>query len=356
MVPSRRSRPLASLLRALTACAVVLTLSHAARAEDTISDEARTHFKAGVSLLQDPEGERVEEAYREFKTAYGISKSPKILGNMGFCAMRLERDGEAIEAYTQYLREVPDIDNDERAQITRDVQTLSVGVVRMTLKVSAPAGAKVIVSDVRTPVRGDKITNTYPVEIPAGATSATLSIGVRSGHHVLTARAPGLGDESFEVDLLSGGKESRELALKAPKVADPVPVPGRTVPDAPKDESKGSAAPWIVAGVGGAMMVVGAVTGVMALGKESDIEAACPNDRCPSSFDLAGEKSSAKTLVGVTDVMLIGGGVVAAAGLTWGFLTLGSSKSSASARRSKIPAFSAACGPTGCLGAAKVVF
>ena len=59
--------------------------------DESVSEEARTHFKAGVSLLQDPEGEWVEEAYREFKAAYAISKSPKMLGNMGFCAMRLER-------------------------------------------------------------------------------------------------------------------------------------------------------------------------------------------------------------------------------------------------------------------------
>ena len=86
-----------------------------------INEEARRHFAAGVQLLQDPEGEKVEEAYREFRTAYDVSGSAKILGNMGFCAMRLERDGEAIEAYSRYLREVPDIDADERAQIVRDL-------------------------------------------------------------------------------------------------------------------------------------------------------------------------------------------------------------------------------------------
>src|SRR5690242_12924037 len=62
-----------------------------------INEEGRRHFNAGVALLQDPEGEKVEEAYREFKTAYDVSGSAKILGNMGFCAMRLERDGEAID-------------------------------------------------------------------------------------------------------------------------------------------------------------------------------------------------------------------------------------------------------------------
>ncbi|HSO36275.1 MAG TPA: hypothetical protein VLT33_27295, partial [Labilithrix sp.] len=30
-----------------------------------ISEEARMHFAAGVALLQDPEGEKVEDAYRE---------------------------------------------------------------------------------------------------------------------------------------------------------------------------------------------------------------------------------------------------------------------------------------------------
>ena len=64
-------------------------------AAPAISEQAKRHFNAGVSLLQDPEGEKVEEAYRQFKTAYDLSASPKILGNMGFCAMRLERDSLA---------------------------------------------------------------------------------------------------------------------------------------------------------------------------------------------------------------------------------------------------------------------
>src|SRR5204862_2185311 len=107
--------------------------------------------------------------FLEQKKPYDISQSPKMLGNMGFCAMRLERDGEAIDAYSRYLREVPDIDADERAQIVRDVQTLSVGVVRLTLDVDKP-GVRIV--DVRTPVRGERVTNTY------GPVSGTLEIGV----------------------------------------------------------------------------------------------------------------------------------------------------------------------------------
>src|SRR5688572_4726463 len=106
------------LRAAAFAAAALAFFPGAARAEDPpISEEARRHFKAGVHFMQDPDGEKVEEAYREFKVAYSLSSSPKILGNMGTSAMKLERDGEAIEAYARYLREVADIDADERAQI-----------------------------------------------------------------------------------------------------------------------------------------------------------------------------------------------------------------------------------------------
>jgi hypothetical protein len=332
----------------VTATLFVGSMAHAA--DVPISDEARNHFKAGVSLLQDPDGERIEDAYREFKAAYEISHSPKILGNMGLCAMKLERDGEAIEAYSQYLREVADIEPDERAQITRDLQTLGVGVVRVSMKIKAPPGVKVLLTDVRIPVRGERITNSYPV------TGETVSLGIRSGRHVITVRAEGHLDEVWELDALAGSKESRDVVLKPKPVEAPPPPVKPTEPPRPVPEkSSSNVAPWVVAGVGGAMIVAGAVTGVVALGKQSDISSACPNDLCPSTFDLASARSSAKTMIGVTDVLLIGGAVVAAGGITWGLLS-SSSESPRAARGRKMPDVSAFCGPTGCAASAKVSF
>ena len=335
----------------LLLCAVLC--APLARADEVpISDEARAHFKAGVSLLQDPEGERVEEAYREFKAAYESSHSPKILGNMGLCAMKLERDGEAIEAYTRYLREVTDLGPEERAQIVRDVQTLTTGVVTLQLTVTgAPPGTKVIVTDVRTPVKGERITNAYVLP-----SDHKLVVGVRSGHHMLTARAPGFQDEQWEIEALSGSKESRTLTLKPRVTAAAVSPPSRPAgePARAEPEPAPSRVPWVVAGAGAALMVAGAVTGVVALGKESDIATACPNDLCPSTFDLAGARSSAKTMIGVTDVLLIGGGVLVAGGVTWALLTPGPKPRERGAATS--PALAAMCGPSGCSATAKVNF
>src|ERR1700733_9678367 len=163
----------------LFACAFAgaLVAVPARGADPPISEEARAHFKAGVNLLQDPDGERVEDAYREFKAAYAISSSSKVLGNIAYCAMRLERDGEAIDAYSRYLRDVTDIDPEERAQITRDLQTLEVGLVRLELKIDQLDAR---VSDVRVPVKGGTITNAY------GPVRGRIELGVRPGHHLLT--------------------------------------------------------------------------------------------------------------------------------------------------------------------------
>ena len=98
--------------------------------------EARRQFEAGVSLLEDPDGAKYEDAYRAFKKAYEISQSPKVLGNIAFCALHLERDGEAIDSYTSYLRDVPDISERERSQIQRDLATMMATMARV--RVLAP--------------------------------------------------------------------------------------------------------------------------------------------------------------------------------------------------------------------------
>jgi hypothetical protein len=75
-------RPLSALVFAL-----LLGVALPARAEEVpISADARSHFTAGVNLLQDPDGAKYEAAYGEFKAAYQISPSWKILGNVAVAA------------------------------------------------------------------------------------------------------------------------------------------------------------------------------------------------------------------------------------------------------------------------------
>ena len=90
-----------------------------------------------------------------------------------------------------------------------------------------------------------------------------------------------------------------------------------------QEEGGRSPIPWIVAGVGGALVVAGAITGGLALGAVSELEDNCPNDQCPTTYtEFDDDLDEAETLVTVTDLLLFSGGILAAAGLTWGILDL----------------------------------
>mgnify|MGYP000473386942 CR=1 FL=1 len=63
----------------------------------------------------------------EFKAAYAASPVYKILNNLGLCAMKLERNGEALEAYGKYLAQGKNIDEAEKKQIQSDMEIMTRG-------------------------------------------------------------------------------------------------------------------------------------------------------------------------------------------------------------------------------------
>jgi tetratricopeptide (TPR) repeat protein len=101
-----------------------------------------------------------------------------------------------------------------------------------------------------------------------------------------------------------------------------------------------SIVPYVLMGVGGAMMVGGVVTGLMASSKHGELEEQCPDSPCdPSLQDLADE---GQTLALTADILLFGGLAVAATGGVLWFLDRGS------ARSDEPVAASMSCGLRGC--------
>jgi hypothetical protein len=275
----------------------------AAAADVLISDNARAHFNAGVSLLQDPDGARYEEAYREFQAAYADSPSWKICGNLGITAMKLERDGEAIEAFRTYLKEGGTaIEAEERAQMQRDLDTLTAGVVTLRFS-SLPAGAFVI--DERIPVQGSPIKNSY------GPLTQQLVIGVRPGQHRLTAHLEGYKDEVWMVDARSGSTLEHVFELKQPDVAGSTGQgPGQTH-DRVATSRPVPTGVYIGLAATGLLAIGTGVVGVMASAKHSDFESKNDGSDPIAARDL---KDSGKTLNVVTDALL--GGAIVAGGIT----------------------------------------
>jgi hypothetical protein len=205
---------------ALALALVVCALARGARAGDvTIEPEARKLFEAGVELLDDPEGPRYERAYRSFKAAYEISPSPRMLGNIGLCAMMLQRDGEAIDAYTRYLAEVKDIDPEERAQIEKDLKVLEAEVA--TLTVETDDGGTVVDEHVKT--RGGSVTNRYGPVI-----GGRLVLRLRPGTHRLSIETSAGASKARVIELAPGQSKTQSLgvAAAAAEGADPsTPAP-----------------------------------------------------------------------------------------------------------------------------------
>jgi hypothetical protein len=285
-------------------------VSSSARADVAISEEARTHFAAGVALLQDPKAPRYEEAYREFKAAYAASPSYKILGNLGLCAMKIERDLEAIQAYETYLKEAgADVTAEQRQQVTRDLLTLRSGLMEVTVS-STPPGATIV--DVRTPVEGQDVRNTY------GPLTTALPLGLRHGHHTITARLVGYQDQQWEFDATSGKAPPHIFALqKVVSGEHAVVLRDRPIPTAA----------YVTGGITVALAVGGAYFGALAIGKRNDFNSL--NDGMHVS-QAQSARSSGETLNVVTD-SLFGAAIVGAVVTTYLVLARGTTERPAEA-------------------------
>jgi hypothetical protein len=312
----------------------VCFLARPAAAEAPITEEARQHFTAGVAYLQDPDGARYAEAYQEFLTAYAASPSWKILGNLGIAAMKLERDGEAIDAYSKYLQEGGDeIDPAEREQITRDMNTLKTSLASLTLE-TMPAGAVII--DERIPATGNAIVNRY------GPLTGPTKVGVKSGKHRLTAQLDGYDASVWELDAQPGAQSHTFELKKTPPPVVPSSGP-MTVNGAPVDRPTSGLriASYAAFGVGIVGLAGGTIFSLSAKSKADEaadlcggsLSACALDDGSPSAnkvTKLNNDSGSNKTL-GIVGFGV--GGVGIAAGITLFILSSSSSSSEQAAQR-----------------------
>lgn len=303
--------------RAVAAFAVAALLGTArARAEDAISEEARLYFQNGVELVQaDPPN--YQDAYYQFKLAWEKSKSWKVLSNFGLCALKLERDGEAIWAYTEYLKQ-NDVDPAERKDLERDLLLLNGNAAAVSL--SSDVGDLEVV-DARV---GSAVPpQTYRFE------NGKLELRLRAGSHAITASSQGKS-QRWDVTLSPGRTDQHRFEF-GPAPAAPAAAPLFKLAAAPAPAAM-SAAPQQRSGRSGAVRSVGYVAtgvGLLALGGgaflglsaksgESSARKQCVETSefgllCPESS--RGDFDSARQKAQLANGFLIGGGVVAAAGL-----------------------------------------
>jgi hypothetical protein len=278
--------------------------AEAATPADAALGEAKLHFENGLSLLQQSPP-NYQDAHQQFLLAYEKSgRRWSILGNLALCAMNLERDGEALAHYENYLAQAQDdITANERAEIEREMLLIKGNMATVELSSVEPS--------TRVTVRREG--STAPAQVYRLADGPT-KLGVRAGQLEITASV-GDKSETWPVVLSPGDAKAFTFTF-APKTSPAAPVAAAPAPVA---EPEASSSPvrtigYVTGGVGIAALIAGVVTGVMTTQKENDARAQCNGTICPESAEA--DFQAASDLAMVTNVLLIGGGVLTATGVT----------------------------------------
>ena len=281
----------------------------------------------GFDLLKK---QRYEEALEKFRTADNTLHSPMFVL---FQARAEEGRGRLVEAQKLMQKvldeKLPDYAPDNFWQAKQEakqaIAALSPRVPSLKLKLSGaePATTTVTIDD--RPVEDAGSGKPFPIN---------------PGHHKLVATTVDnrQADKSFTV--AESEKAELELDLGAAPVTPPPP------PEQPAGGSGRSwIAPGIAYGIGGAALLVGAITGGVFVGRANSLKDQCPDDHCPSS--LEDEGNSVSTLGTVSTVFLVLGGVGVVAGTIFVFVPLEGSSDPPAGTQAVSYAPELGVGPTG---------
>jgi hypothetical protein len=313
------SRSRRSLTATGCALAFLATTSPAWSQSDVDRATARSLGEDGEKALA---AKDYKTAETDFRKADSIIHAPTLLIGLARALVGEGRLVEAQEAYRRIIREgvapgSPAVFRKAVDDATAEVQTIAPKIGAVTIAVKDPGGAAIPEAQVTwdgTPVNAA----TLGVRRPANP-----------GTHVVHAAAEGYQSADLTVEVPAGGAVDAPLTLQraaaapappADSAAPAAPAPATTATNGAADQSPPSRAgghsmlPWIAFGVGGAGLVVGGITGALALSKHSDLAGKCSASACgPAEYS---DVDSYNTLGLVSTVGFIVAGVGAAAGVT----------------------------------------
>jgi tetratricopeptide (TPR) repeat protein len=257
---------------------------------DFDDQRARSHFEAGTSYFQES---RFEDAAREFQEAYRLSQRSMLLINIGLSFGHALKFDEAITAYQKYLETEPDAAN--RSEIEARIEHLR-----------------------------------------------KMSQQVRVAEEQESTEVPDETDQPQEL-VESEPVERQSERSEQSEVARP------TASSSESENGGGSILPWVIGGIGVALIAAGSVTGALTLSQQSELDDTCSETRlCPPSE--SDNIDTAQTLALVTDILL-GTGIAA---LVTGAVLLLVMDGDADSDDQTETAF--ACSADGCLGTARLRF
>ncbi len=310
------------MLSIVLACAPFAS-AFAGPAEDKAT--ARELAKEGIAAGQAGD---CATATDRLERAESLFHAPPHLQHLARCYTKVGRLVDATETWRKLTLETPSptapqVFKDAYAEASEELPKLEPRLARLTLKTTA----------------------TYPglaVEVD-GKTWPTAAIGVPRvmdpGKHVIRASATGFKTSEQTLTLAEGKSEAMTIALEqgssdvvgpAPSASASVsattvaPTGSTTADQPPPSRSPLRSIGVVTTGVGVALVVGGVFTGLAANSRFNDLEQQCPDRSRCTLGDLDDRKQSIKNLELTTNILLIGGGVLAVTGIT--LFVLGASR------------------------------
>lgn len=296
-----RFAPALSIIVALSA------LPSWARADEPSADSL---FDAGMTELA---SKQYKLACPLLRRSFRAEARPVTLYQLGRCEEEAGRVTTAAAAYDDYLALHDRLSAAERKlekERERDVvkrrAALEPIIPRVVFKLdSAPEGVRVT----RRMVEGGD-----PVEVALG-----VPLPIDPGEHYVATDAPDRARWEKRFFVAKGDHKTIDLDVAPPdkaralRFAKPLaPVPNILPPLDPGPSAQRIAA-YVTGGVGIAGLIVGIVTGSVAWGQKSTVEANCKHQLCNTEGEAASDK--ARTLGVVSTVTFVVGGVALATGI-----------------------------------------
>lgn len=282
-----------SVRRFLLLCPLLASLLIAAPAAAQTADEKETARALMAAGDRAWEAKDYPQALKSYVAADALVRIPttgvwvaKAYAQVG----RLIEARDAAIAVTRLPRPEGEsaVRGEARAEAQALADALAARIPSVVVEVSGPpAGAAVTVT-----LDGKQL----PPELLG------LPYKVDPGKHLVTATADGWGPGRADVEVREGESKSVALALVASPGSSVTPPPASTASEEPPAETSGGLSPlvWVGGGLAVVGLGVGAVTGILALGKASDARELCVEDVCDPAAEADADASD--TLANVSNV------------------------------------------------------
>jgi len=295
------------LLVLLTTTPPGLAWAESAKVDSATRGAARTLGYEGVQAY---EAGDFETAFDRLDRAYQVLQVPSLALWSGRALERLGRWVEASERYLEATRLPLSSGSDrtiqERAQEdARHAETeLRPKIPLLVIEIKSPVPQDLEVTSNGTPVNRALLSSRIPTD-----PGDVLVVGT-SGERRLEARGQAVEGRTTVVSLDFSASSSEAARAAVEPDANSSAASPSTKPPGHTQRLVG----WITVGTGGAALVLGGVTGGMALAEQQRLtDASClPSGACPPGTDLG----SVNTLRLLSTVGLIAGGVLVATGTT----------------------------------------